>query len=321
MMQIIFKKNTIYSIFALATIFSCYSLTKKTSHNKNLKDLQKYFSTWGYVKDPQKRHSSYPYISGDTFRTICNFIIDETEIPFDPDKVKQGDIIFICPRLLEPFFKYYHPLIQCRYKILTHNEDMGIAGKFSNYLDDEKIIAWFGQNVEEVHPKLIPIPIGIANLYWPHGDVRVFSNVRSQLNNVTKNKLLYMNFNPSTNLTERSKVYEIFNNKSFCFKSPQKDIFSYLKDCTESKFVLSPRGNGLDCHRTWEIFLMGAYPIVKTSACDKMYEDMPVLIINDWNEVTEDFLNTKYEEMKNKKYNHEKIFADYWFNLIKSYKS
>ena len=55
-------------------------------------------------------------------------------------------------------------------------------------------------------------------------------------------------------------------------------------------FVLSPHGNGLDCHRTWEALCLGCIPIVKTSAIDYLYEDLPVLIVKEWFDITKEIL-------------------------------
>ena len=41
------------------------------------------------------RPSSYPFISGDTFRSIADHIIDETNQSLNPDRVKPYDIIFL----------------------------------------------------------------------------------------------------------------------------------------------------------------------------------------------------------------------------------
>ena len=46
----------------------------------------------------------------------------------------------------------------------------------------------------------------------------------------------------------------------------------YLMTLGSHKFVLSPRGNGLDAHRTWEAMLVGAIPIVRASALNPLYE-------------------------------------------------
>ena len=55
----------------------------------------------------------------------------------------------------------------------------------------------------------------------------------------------------------------------------------------EYQFVLSPRGNGLDCHRTWEALLAGCIVITRTSALDAMYAEhrLPVVVVGDWEEL------------------------------------
>ena len=41
-----------------------------------------------------ERISSYPFVSGDTFRAFADHIIDETGVPFSVDSVKQ-EIFFL----------------------------------------------------------------------------------------------------------------------------------------------------------------------------------------------------------------------------------
>jgi len=66
-----------------------------------------------------------------------------------------------------------------------------------------------------------------------------------------------------------------------------------FKDITDVynqyQFVLSPRGNGLDCHRTWELFLAGAIIITKTTPLDNMFieNNLPVVILQEWEELNE----------------------------------
>lgn len=57
------------------------------------------------------RTSSYPYITGDTFRAICDHIIDETQDQFNTELVKPGDIIFIRTSRGHLFFNKIHPFI------------------------------------------------------------------------------------------------------------------------------------------------------------------------------------------------------------------
>jgi hypothetical protein len=136
---------------------------------------------------------------------------------------------------------------------------------------------------------------------------------------IEKKHLLYMNFTIATATEERSHVYKLFDKKSFCFKGYHQTFTSYANDLAASKFVLSPRGSGLDCFRTWEALYAGSFPIVKTSSLDPLYEGLPVVIINNWEEVTEDFLNEKYEKLTHKSFSLEKLSKDYWTKLIRSF--
>jgi hypothetical protein len=54
---------------------------------------------------------------------------------------------------------------------------------------------------------------------------------------------------------------------------------------------------------------------------DPLYDGLPVVIVKNWAEITEEFLNQKYEEMKTKSYLIEKTSLQYWLDLIDSYRS
>jgi len=263
------------------------------------------------------RGSSEPYISGDTFRAHANFVFDEKLRTFKPLKVRDGDLVFVKGDFLRKFFQKIHPLIKAKYKLITHNSDESAPGPFANYLDDPHILAWYGQNVDGYsHPKLHPIPIGIANREWAHGNIHTIADMQSLVPSIEKSHLLYMNFTIATKKDERSYVHNLFKDQPYCTISGNKPYKDYLKDLAESKFVLSPRGNGLDCHRTWECLLMDAIPIVLTSPLDPLFANLPVLIIQDWNEITEEFLIQKWKEMQTNEYIMQKAYADYWLNMM-----
>lgn len=266
----------------------------------------------------QDRRSSSPYISGDTFRTFCKFAYDELGKSFDPAKVEEGDTIFVKTDFIDEFFLLVHPQIKVRYILVSHNSDCHVETRFVKYMDDGKVIAWFGQNVEASHPRIHPIPIGIANRCWPHGNVDIVFNAQQAALHIEKDILLYMNFAVANYWQERSLVARLFQNESYCVVAYPKDYYSYLVDMARSKFVLSPRGNGIDCHRTWEALLMGAIPIVKSSYLDPLFEQLPVLIVDDWHQVTQEFLEAKYEEINSREYELERVYCFYWLDLIQN---
>lgn len=261
--------------------------------------------------------SSAPYITGNSFRAACDFILDEAQIPFDTNNFHNGDIIFVKTDFLNYFFKSIHPQIPGNYILVTHNSDYSNPGAFAAYLNDPKLIAWFGQNSDILyHPKFFPIPIGVANCYWEHGKLSTFNTMvaYAQQKNA-RHYLLYLNYIDETN-SERGRVRKFFALKPFCSIEKFKPHHEYLRDLVHAKFVVCPEGNGRDCHRTWEALLMGAIPIIKHSTLDPLFENLPILLINDWKEVTQDFLEKNYTIMKQKQFCRDAVFVQYWINKI-----
>jgi len=90
---------------------------------------------------------------------------------------------------------------------------------------------------------------------------------------------------------------------------PKSDYFDKLKSV---RFVASPAGYGLDTHGTWEALLAGCIPIVPHSPLDPMFDDLPVWLVNDWNEVTEEAMQEKEDYFSNQNWNFEKVFFTGW---------
>ncbi len=273
----------------------------------------------GIPFDAHQRISSDPYITGDTIRAQCDWIVDETVATFDPALVRHGDILFLNANWCAFFFEKVHPHIEAHYILVTHNSVFHAPGKYEIYLDDPKLVAWFAKNTMIAHPKMHPLPLGMANKYWPHGNTDMVDAMRNQLPTTQKDILLYVNFDTNTNPT-RLNIYDYFAHQPFSHVEKPKLFNGYLQDLAQSKFVISPPGSSLDCHRIWEALLMHCIPIVMHSPLDLLLHDLPVLLINDWHEITESFLNEKYEEMKSHSYDTEKILAQHWINQMQTVK-
>lgn len=256
--------------------------------------------------------STLPYVTGHTFREISDHIIDDTRIAFFPNHVKEGDVIFLKTKYLRRFVKYMHPQIRNRYILITHYGDEEVPGEYHSLLEEEKVIRWFGMNTTKVHPKLTPIPIGIRG----KDQVKLLDH-RAQ--KVEKKELLHLNFNEATH-PERIFVKQYFSSQPFCNVQPRKENKAFLTDLQNAKFTLSPRGNGIDCHRTWESLAVGTIPVIRSTPLDPLFEGLPVVIIKEWTDVTEKFLEQQYQALSLKTYNLDKLYMDYWTHLIQQAK-
>jgi hypothetical protein len=274
---------------------------------------------FSFILADNSRRGSSPYITGDSFRELADHLYDETSRNLRPSHIKDRDIIFVKTDYLQEFFSHVHPYIQNQYILITHNSDYASPDRFISYLGDEKIIMWFGQNPTIMgHPKFTAIPIGIANRYVPqHGNPNSFNTVLNRARVGIKDCLLGLNFNPA-NHSSRSPVFNQFIRNPICTDMRSNDHAEYLYRMSRTKFILSPRGNGLDCHRHWEAFIFKSIPIIMSSELDELLNGLPVLIIKDWNQVTEEYLNEQYEHItKNSTlYCYDKAYFPYWKKLI-----
>lgn len=259
--------------------------------------------------------NSCDYITSEKFKQLSQHQV-ETKA-FNPDNVQQGDIIYVHGNYLSIFFERYHPAIKHQYILLTNDSDNDAPGVFAHVLDDPMIIAWFGINPSLRHPKFIPIPVGIPSSMLKNGKIEHFNNVtRKQWK---KKNLLGMNFNISFYPKERKPLQDYFARKKFCTLIYDTDHQTYLIKMAETRFILSPRGNGLDCFRTWEALYCNTIPIVTTSHMDPLFEELPVLIIDNWKSITPQLLLEQHALMKKKSYNYEKLTFSYWKHIILSY--
>jgi hypothetical protein len=223
------------------------------------------------------------FITGNAFKNLAHYIFDEKG--FRKNRETKGDtpIFFVKTDYIFLFFDNKTLLPNYKFKLITHNSDNCIGSEFFDYISKTNLKKWFAQNVNYKHPKLIPIPIGIANEEWPHGDVKILQSIMDQKHK--KNQLMYANFNIHTNPKQRRYCLEnikpeyVKNNSTF-------EI--YLTQTAQSYFSICPMGNGIDSHRIWESLYLKTIPIVENtyniSYLKKQY-DLPIILLNDWNEL------------------------------------
>lgn len=271
------------------------------------------------VQNPPNRPSKAPFISGDAFREYSDYCYDEVDSSLNPLEVLPFSTVFVKSDYIERFFAKIHPKISSPYILISHNSDGAMPGNCTQFLDDEKLIAWFGQNYDGYpHPKLHPIPIGVANFCWEHGNTGLIKMVQAK--QYSKKRLALINFAAGTYPLERNFIIKNFAKTKYCDYFGQQKVAAYLRETASSIYSFAPRGNGLDTHRLWEALYLGTIPIVKSSSLDSLYSDLPVLIVSDWNEVNQAFLEENYEKIKQGSFAMEKLSTDYWFSLIDSYK-
>lgn len=220
-----------------------------------------------------------------------------------------------------------------KFILISHNSDCIITDYPKYYKDDNKnaditlmsdnLFRWFGQNVGVYHEKIESIPIGLENSQWmPYVQKKkkIFEKQKESKN--IKN-LLYINHDINTNTVERQPPYFIFANKIYAtieYAHTQsdgvRDFDNYLDNIHSHEFVLAPVGGGFESHRLWECLYVGTIPVVRRCVNYSFYEDLPICFVDDWEEITEDFLQKELFRIKNIEWNYEKLSFSYWKNRI-----
>ena len=213
---------------------------------------------------------------------------------------------------LEVFAKYIY-LLKVPILLLTTDGDrsMPLTHEYTlvhTILRSNMILKWYTQNYDKrlIHPKLTHFPIGMdlhTNRWLVKNSISekikcmVAKRRASPTDMRISNKILCDAHNTISH-PERLQLYTLLKNApNIEFVNGILPFDEITELYNKYNFVLSPRGNGLDCHRTWELFLAGAIVITKTSSLDDMYtnHNLPVVIVQDWNEL-QDNLECKLQE-------------------------
>lgn len=195
--------------------------------------------------------------------------------------------------------------------LVSHNSDYPVSDRLLAMAKQVRNLRkWFGQNVEcQEHPLVQSIPIGLENdRNFPHLMKRKNLRVAAEkAASISPPKLLYMNYSFHTNRSERVLARECvirnLTETSFtdrCVDAVSNDRFnSWVEEAIQHRYVLCPRGNGIDTHRMWETLYMGRIPIVKSDSNNIFYRELPILYVKEWSDVTEELMLSQIERLTN----------------------
>lgn len=292
------------------------------------------------------------FISSRGIAKICNqkptyFINNKKDYDFSTD-VNYGDIIYVDFKILR--FYIYQILHNLKNSIVLvcGDDDNDFPEDFLDLFDiieyNDKILSFWCQNTSIETKKIKNIPIGLDyhsmrydTNYLVHGQKNISPFIQEQqIINIKNNfkKLEYCkslciaNFHLAMDMEKREKVrlnaYNILKNNSCVKFLERQSRIDYMNELNNYAFAICPSGNGRDTHRLWETLILNRIPIVNNNGL-KVYEDLPIIIIDDWNIITEKWLENKHKEIINNIdsgiYNLEKLYLKYWKNLFNMFKN
>ena len=297
------------------------------------------------------------YVSSTIIRDSCDVIwYERDEIPsqlYHP--LPRGTTVHINSKHLLRFIQEILPILQSQIVLVTGCDTISsnVSG-YKNIINSPNILHWYLQNYA-LDPNLTKkrvtcLPLGIdyhkldpdapgngfdMGLPSSAGNQHItLQTIRDTIPPLSSRPpIAYGNFhlNMDTFLRDpqakrryhaREEALDVLKSQQCCYfethQIPRNEVWRQHRYFA---FELSPHGNGLDCHRTWEALILKTIPIVKRSSIDPLYKGLPVVIVNNWSEV-----NTKSLKYWQKKYKNvfdddipAIMYSNYWANLIKNH--
>lgn len=258
-------------------------------------------------------------------------------------KMYHGMSIYVCSDLIRFFVLQVLPNIRHRFVLVTGDSDLCVPkealsiSETATLVNNPYLLKWFAQNTQlQYHDKIVQLPIGLdyhtisnnpghswvtsGERHLPKDQEGILISMRQQMKPFHEREaIIYVNFTENNDrFGQRKTAFQQIPRELLVVNQDFTKRTQNWKNILQYSFVLSPFGVGMDCHRTWEALCLGAIPIVKAPNFQKMFEDLPVLVVHEWTDITKDLLDRTIEEFTKKEFRYEKLTLHYWVTLINS---
>ncbi len=259
----------------------------------------------------------------------------ETYTPIDIEAIRQNESVYICADALEDFAANILPRLKTEIVLVSGDADKTIQlsdAYAQTIIESSKVRRWFAQNLVDSHPKLVQMPIGLdyhtlssnAGHFWgaqqsPLEQEAAIMSLQKLAKPIQERfPRIYGNFHFEITRGDRHEAYNEITSDLIEYQAEKSDRQTTHTNQMKYAFVASPFGVGLDCHRTWEALALGCIPIIKRSGLARLFEDMPVLVIDNWKDITRELLQSTIQRFADQQpfWKHPKMRLDYWMQQI-----
>lgn len=286
------------------------------------------------------RLSSAPFISGDTFRRHAKIRIDDASptsleklnLLVDPTrKISQSpQYVYISlsgidqpseqESLLRKLSTIDHRFLS-RAVFIFHNADKVPPPDF--YASVAGLgPRCFSVNVLDDHGGVCPIPLGLENRWRrKNGVIRHFPTRQQTIESHASHRpiSLFGAFNVGTNEIERTVAKRAIEKYGHVFET-RLTPKTYRQKLSQTLFVISPPGNGIDCHRTWEAIYFGAIPVIKKGfLATSLVRLLPIHEVEDWEvfcSLSRNDFEILYQDLIRRTL--DAAYFEYWIDKMKS---
>eukprot|EP01001_Neometanema_parovale_P005966 NODE_2359_length_1441_cov_72.782246_g2242_i0.p1 GENE.NODE_2359_length_1441_cov_72.782246_g2242_i0~~NODE_2359_length_1441_cov_72.782246_g2242_i0.p1 ORF type:complete len:450 (+),score=39.10 NODE_2359_length_1441_cov_72.782246_g2242_i0:35-1384(+) len=271
------------------------------------------------------------YIHARVFASIA----DSDCATFLPSRLHPYSIMWCDPRHLARLVNHISRIVT-PFILVTHLRDVHIRADLpgaSVLLKSPMLLRWYAINVEMSHPKLVHIPLGVniraagqlynASLYKakiaPEGRAYclfgIGANQRCRPNSprsACARRKVWAALQQTGVMQMSESVLRHMKAKAD-IKIPRPE---YLERQLETKFIISPPGNGIDTFRTWESVYLGRVPVVVNTNISVLYQQLPILVFPTWEDVTPEALDGQWDSLLRTEFDYSRMSALWWMQQL-----
>ena len=300
-----------------------------------------------------RTYSSVPLLAGAlSSPTLPDNLISNPQSYGD---IRDHELVWVRISWLKSFIKQVLPLVNSKFVLVTGDSDSCAPSELRAQgrvlLESPKISHWYTQNYDGsiVSQKISPIPIGIdfhmlsekpiwgESVCSPQQQEQLLQSISAELP-PRRDRVLgvyvdfpwkqgfglrhYRRFHPLVGARSRelrrAVARKLQGNENVFFQNDPLPRTEMWRTRGNYAFVLSPHGMGLDCHRTWEALALSHIVLVPSSSLDSLYAGLPVVTLNDWNEISSSNLKKWLLQFQENSGVHEKLTSSYWIARMRA---
>ena len=178
------------------------------------------------------------------------------------------------------------------------------------------------ENLDTLHTKLVPIPLGILN-----HNKQLYKNIKIPKLSTRKIQVFCAHqVREGTQWKNRKIVKDLCITKweNIVYFQDSLTEIEFKHFLLNSKFCICVNGGGIDpSPKVWQALLCGCIPIIQRSSLDEAYSRFPVIYIDEWVDdcITQEKINIWFDqttiEIEQKKIANM-LTLNYWWNIISS---